>query len=97
MPKTMKAAVLHGIDDLRYEDVPVPELGDHDVLVKIKACGICGSDLPRVLKTGTYHFPTIPGHEFGGEVVEECRGNPSDSVPSLQALRSRRLCAVRTL
>ena len=35
MPKTMKAAVLHGIDDLRYEDVPVPELGDHDVLVKI--------------------------------------------------------------
>ena len=70
MPKTMKAAVLHGIDDLRYEDVPVPELGDHDVLVKIKACGICGSDLPRVLKTGTYHFPTIPGHEFGGEVVE---------------------------
>ena len=69
MTEMMKAANLHGVDDLRYEDVPIPELGEDDVLVKIKACGICGSDLPRVLKTGTYHFPTIPGHEFGGKVV----------------------------
>ena len=68
--KTMKAAVLHGIDDLRYDDVPIPELGPHDVLVKISACGICGSDIPRILTNGTYHFPTIPGHEFGGEIVE---------------------------
>ena len=66
----MNAAVLHGIDDLRYEKVDIPELGDHDVLVKVKACGICGSDIPRVLQTGTYHFPTIPGHEFGGIVVK---------------------------
>ena len=70
MTEMMKAAVLHGVDDLRYEDVAVPVLEDHDVLVKIKACGICGSDIPRVLTTGTYHFPTIPGHEFGGEVVK---------------------------
>lgn len=66
----MNAAVLHGIDDLRYEKVDIPELGDYDVLVKVKACGICGSDIPRVLQTGTYHFPTIPGHEFGGIVVK---------------------------
>jgi len=66
----MKAAVLHGIDDLRYEEVDIPVLGDDDVLVKVSACGVCGSDIPRVLTQGTYHFPTIPGHEFGGVVVE---------------------------
>ena len=66
----MKAAVLHGVNDLRVEDVLIPEIGDHDVLVKVAACGVCGSDIPRILTQGTYHFPTIPGHEFGGEVVE---------------------------
>lgn len=30
--------------------------------------GICGSDIPRIFRTGTYHFPTIPGHEFAGVV-----------------------------
>lgn len=70
MGKTMKAAVLHNVMDLRYEEVEIPELGSDDVLVKVSACGVCGSDVPRVLTTGTYHFPTIPGHEFGGTVCE---------------------------
>ena len=56
----MKAAVLHGVNDLRVEDVLIPEIGDHDVLVKVAACGVCGSDIPRILTQGTYHFPTIP-------------------------------------
>ncbi len=38
-------------------------------LLKIKACGICSSDMPRCFVTGTYHFPTIPGHEFSGQIV----------------------------
>ena len=66
----MKACVLHAIGDLRYEDVPVPIKKPGEVLVEIKASGICGSDLPRVFEKGTYHFPTIPGHEFGGLIVE---------------------------
>lgn len=70
MSNMMKAAVLYAPGDLRCVSVPVPEVGRDDVLVKVHACGICGSDLPRVLTTGTYHFPTIPGHEFGGTVVE---------------------------
>ena len=37
-------------------------------IVKIKAAGICSSDVPRIMKKGTYHFPTIPGHEFSGIV-----------------------------
>ena len=68
--KTMNAAVLHAPGDLRVEKVPVPNLNKNDVLVQVAACGVCGSDVPRVLRTGTYHFPTIPGHEFSGVVVE---------------------------
>lgn len=66
----MKALNLHAIGDLRYEEVPVPVRKDDEVLLKVHACGICGSDIPRIFKKGTYHFPTIPGHEFSGEIVE---------------------------
>ncbi len=66
----MKACVLHQIADLRYEDVPTPAPGPGEVLVKVGACGVCGSDIPRVFTKGTYTFPTIPGHEFAGVVVE---------------------------
>lgn len=65
----MKANVLYNINDLRYTDFPTPNLKPGEVLVKIHSCGICGSDISRVFKTGTYHFPTIIGHEFSGEVV----------------------------
>ena len=60
----MKALNLHAVGDLRYEDVPMPVRQAGEVLLKVHACGICGSDLPRVFTKGTYHFPTIPGHEY---------------------------------
>lgn len=66
----MKVLNLHGINDLRLENKEIPKLNDDEVLLKIYACGICSSDEDRVLKTGTYHFPTIPGHEFAGQIVE---------------------------
>lgn len=65
----MKAYVLHGVNDLQFEDVPVPELKSGEVLVKVMAAGICGSDIPRIYQTGTYSFPLIPGHEFSGIVT----------------------------
>jgi len=68
-PQTMQAAVLKAPGDLRYESVPVPsDLRPQDTLVKVMAAGICGSDIGRVMVTGTYRFPTIPGHEFAGVV-----------------------------
>lgn len=70
----MKALVLHGVGDLRYEDVPMPVPSAGEVLLKIHACGICSSDIPRIFVTGTYHFPTIPGHEFSGEIVQTGEG-----------------------
>ncbi len=69
MKGTMKAAVLHAPADLRYEEVPVPEIGPADVLLRVRATANCGSDLHRVMVAGTYHFPCIPGHEFAGEIV----------------------------
>lgn len=66
----MKANVLHGVNDLRYEEVALPTLKSGEVLIKVRAAGICGSDIPRIFTNGTYHFPTIPGHEFAGEVVD---------------------------
>jgi L-iditol 2-dehydrogenase len=68
--KTMKALNLHAVGDLRYEDVPMPVRQPGEVLLKIHACGICGSDIPRIFQHGTYHFPTIVGHEFSGEIVD---------------------------
>ena len=65
----MKACVLHGVADLRYEEVPTPSPRFGEVLVEVKACGVCGSDIPRVFSKGTYRFPTIPGHEFSGVVA----------------------------
>ncbi len=66
----MKALVLEAVGRLVYKDVAEPELKKGEVLLKVKACGICSSDIPRIFTTGTYHFPTIPGHEFAGEIVQ---------------------------
>lgn len=67
--QTIYAANLHAINDLRYEPVPCPKCEDDEVIVKVKSCGICGSDISRVYTKGTYHFPTVIGHEFSGEVA----------------------------
>ena len=66
----MRAAVLHAPADLRVEEVARPTPGPAEVLVRVGAAGICGSDIGRVMVTGTYRFPMIPGHEFSGTVVE---------------------------
>lgn len=64
----MKAWVLHGIDDICFEEAAKPEPVDSEVLVAVKAAGICGSDIPRIYRTGAHTHPLIPGHEFSGVV-----------------------------
>lgn len=66
----MKAGVLHARDDLRYEEIPTPTLGMGEVLVRVKATGVCGSDIPRVLGDAAHFFPIVLGHEFSGEIAE---------------------------
>jgi 2-desacetyl-2-hydroxyethyl bacteriochlorophyllide A dehydrogenase len=62
----MKAAVMHGAKDIRPQIVPDPVLEPHGVIIKVRACGICGSDL-HIYKRDEHG--TIFGHEFSGDVV----------------------------
>lgn len=66
----MKAAVLHGTNDLRCEQIEIRPVESDEVKIKVMAAGICGSDPPRVLNNWKYPLPAIPGHEFAGCVVE---------------------------
>lgn len=73
MNKTMRAAVLHAPNVFTIEDVPIPQPGYGEVLVKIMAVSICGSDPGifggAVLKDGwPPHYPFIAGHEFAGVI-----------------------------
>ena len=70
----MKAAVLYGNEDIRYDDYPTPEVKPGTVKVRVRASGICGSDIPRVLHNGAHFFPIVLGHEFAGDVVEVGEG-----------------------
>jgi len=65
----MKAAILVGDGDIRYADMDEPALGPGMVKVRVRACGICGSDVPRVLRHGAHFYPIVLGHEFAGDVV----------------------------
>lgn len=65
----MKAAVLYGQRDIRYEEVETPAIREDEVLVRVKVTGICGSDVPRVLGNAAHFYPIVLGHEFSGEVV----------------------------
>ena len=65
----MKACVLHAVKDLKYEEIPDSVVKPSEVLVQVRACGICSSDLDRVFRTGAYHFPIVLGHEIAGQVV----------------------------
>jgi L-iditol 2-dehydrogenase len=74
MDKTMKAVVMRGPNDFGIESVDIPIPADDEVLVRIRAVSICGSD-PKVFNGGYAsinwppYFPFTPGHEFAGEVV----------------------------
>lgn len=71
MADTMLAARFHGLDTgLKLEDVPIPEPGPNEVLVKVEACGICLSDVH--LLDGTLQapaLPVVPGHEAAGTIA----------------------------
>jgi L-iditol 2-dehydrogenase len=73
IPQTMHAGVYREKGIVRVEEVPVPEVGSGEVLIKVAACGICGTDIKKI-----YHAyvppPQILGHEVAGTVVATGRG-----------------------
>lgn len=90
----MRAGVLHGIRDLRVETVPIPHPAGKEVLLRVKAIGICGSDLHyyREARIGSAEVtsPFIPGHEFAAEVTDdgaESAGIPAGSVVAVDPAR----------
>ena len=67
----MKALNLYGKQDVRFEDVPMLKIErDDDVIIRVKNAGVCGSDISRFGKTGSYHPGLTWGHEFSGVVSE---------------------------
>jgi len=64
----MKAAMYYSLDDIRIEDVPKPTVGPDDVIVEMKACGVCGSDLMEWYLRS--RAPLVLGHEPAGVIVE---------------------------
>jgi len=75
MTSKMRAARLFGPNDLRLVDQPIPELGAHDVLTRVRCAGICGTDYSiytgefSFVKNGGVRFPFTPGHEWSGVVA----------------------------
>ncbi len=69
----MRAAVYRGRGELRVEDVPVPPIGDGELLVRVEACGVCPTDIKKIHK-GLLPPPRIFGHEICGRVARVGRG-----------------------
>lgn len=66
----MKAAVVVKNEVVEYQEIEEPKVEPGTIKVKVKASGICGSDIPRVLHNGVHFYPIVLGHEFAGDVVE---------------------------
>jgi L-iditol 2-dehydrogenase len=85
VPKRMRAGVYRDKGIVRVEEVPVPEVRDHEVLIKVAACGICGTDIKKIFQRYV-EPPQILGHELAGTVVAIGRGvtkfKPGDRVMS---------------
>ncbi|SDB28688.1 L-iditol 2-dehydrogenase [Pseudobutyrivibrio sp. YE44] len=74
----MKGLVLRAPEKIAIEEVACPKPGADEVLVKVQACGICGSDIPRAYRDGAHNMPLIIGHEFAG-VVEAVGSEASEA------------------
>src|SRR5207253_2550397 len=83
IPSAMQAAVYRGVNDVRLETVPVPQIGRGEILLRVHTCGICGTDLKKIA-TGSHSAPRIFGHETSGLVARVGKGvknfQPGDRV-----------------
>src|SRR3981189_2555857 len=73
LPSTMRAAVYRGVNDVRLEEVPVPEIGPGEILLRVHTCGICGTDLKKIA-TGSHSAPRIFRQQRSGIVAKVGEG-----------------------
>jgi L-iditol 2-dehydrogenase len=90
----MKAGVLYADNDIRYEDYLRLAVGDGDVEIRVMACGICGSDIPRVRSGGAHFYPIVLGHEFSGIVTAAGRNVKRVKVGDRVAVAPLKPCMV---
>ena len=97
----MKAVIKQkkGVDHIEYKDVPIPEINDDEVLIKVKAAGICGTDIHIFNDEFPYWPPVILGHEFSGTVEKTGKnikrfktGGRVTAEPQQQVCRICRYC-----
>ncbi len=68
--RSMNVARLHGIRDMRVEQIPVPDPGEGELLVEIEACGVCATDARKFeIGVNDGHYPFNPGHEWVGRIA----------------------------
>lgn len=68
LPKTMRALVYRGLNHLVVEELPVPAIGNDELLVKVACCGVCPTDIKKI-QYGTVPPPRVFGHETAGTIV----------------------------
>ncbi|HEY0247256.1 MAG TPA: NAD(P)-dependent alcohol dehydrogenase [Gryllotalpicola sp.] len=92
----MRASILHAIGDVRTEDVPVPALAPDQVLVRIAAVGVCGSDVHYFHEGRIGDFvvdqPLILGHESAGTIVSVGSEVPADRIGQRVSIEPQRAC-----
>ena len=88
----MRAAVYRGVNNVRVEEVPVPEIGPGEILIQVHTCGICGTDLKKIA-SGSHSAPRIFGHETSGIVAAVGAGatrfKPGDRVMAFHHIPCR--------
>ena len=80
VPKTSRAAMLTKLEHYDIVEFPIPELGDDDILVKVEACGVCGTDAHEFKRDPFGLIPVVLGHEGTGEIVKMGKNVKKDSA-----------------
>jgi len=95
IPDRMQAAVMFGYNDLRVTEMPVPRPGPDEVLIRVQACAICGTD-PKIVAHGWPNNPPfgqyIPGHEYAGTIVALGEGIADYQVGDRVAVEPHKGC-----
>ena len=66
----MRACVLTNKNEIEYKEIETPKIKEDELLIEIKACGICSSDFNRVFGDSAYFYPLVLGHEFAGKITK---------------------------
>lgn len=78
MSTSVRAVKYYAYNDIRLEQGPLPTIGDHELLVRVHGCGLCGSDILKIVQQAPP--PVVLGHELSGEIVERGKAVSSFSV-----------------